>query len=66
MQKSQASSYAERARFNSTCWSLVFRAPKRADPDQIRAMEELCQIYWFPVLMLTNTLVHIQQKFRTD
>lgn len=37
------------AQFDSTRWSVVLEAARKSEPQQIRAMEQLCQIYWFPL-----------------
>ena len=40
---------AAKAQFDSTCWTMVLQAARKHEPEQIRAMEELCRIYWYPV-----------------
>jgi len=40
---------AARAQFNTTHWTMVLQAARKHEPEQIRAMEELCRIYWYPV-----------------
>ena len=40
---------AARAQFNTTHWSMVLKAARKSEPEQMPAMEELCRIYWYPV-----------------
>lgn len=37
------------AAFNQTRWSLVAKAADPAAPESLRALNELCGIYWYPV-----------------
>ena len=39
----------DRAAFPATRWSLVLAARRGAAPQAVRALEELCQDYWFPL-----------------
>lgn len=36
-------------RFATTRWSLVVSAGRKSSPDSKRALESLCQTYWFPL-----------------
>lgn len=36
-------------RFATTCWSVVLQARQTESPEAARALEELCEVYWFPV-----------------
>src|SRR3954469_11269540 len=35
--------------FTTTRWSMVLAAGRRSSPDAKKALETLCQIYWFPL-----------------
>jgi DNA-directed RNA polymerase specialized sigma24 family protein len=39
----------DRARFETTQWSLVLAAGKRGSPDAEEALALLCSLYWYPV-----------------
>jgi len=38
-----------RARFATTRWTMVLAAGKRSSPLAVRALEELCRDYWYPL-----------------
>ena len=40
---------AAKAQFNTTHWTMVLQAARKCEPEQVRAMEDLCRIYWYPV-----------------
>lgn len=40
---------AAKAQFNTTRWTMVLQAAREDEPEQRRALEELCRIYWYPV-----------------
>jgi RNA polymerase sigma-70 factor (ECF subfamily) len=40
---------AAKAQFTVTHWTMVLQAGRRSEPAQVRAMEDLCRIYWYPV-----------------
>jgi RNA polymerase sigma-70 factor (ECF subfamily) len=46
---SQRSAGARAAQFATTRWSLVLTAGERASPDSRRALESLCEAYWYPL-----------------
>ena len=37
------------SRFATTQWSMVVSAGKKSSPDSEKALESLCEIYWFPL-----------------
>src|SRR4051794_37007027 len=38
-----------KARFGTTCWSLVLTAGASTSPESREALGVLCQLYWYPV-----------------
>jgi RNA polymerase sigma-70 factor (ECF subfamily) len=47
-QKTGSSSYKD-ARFTTTHWSVVLSAKTPSSPDYQRALNRLCETYWFPI-----------------
>ncbi len=45
----KSSAGAGAAQFATTRWSLVLSAGHRSSPDSQRALESLCEAYWFPL-----------------
>jgi RNA polymerase sigma-70 factor (ECF subfamily) len=40
---------ASKARFASTCWTVVGKAADADSPEVRQALAEMCQIYWYPL-----------------
>lgn len=46
---SKAPAHAQAAPFPTTSWSLIQRVQKGTEEDALRAMEDICRLYWYPI-----------------
>jgi RNA polymerase sigma factor (sigma-70 family) len=49
MSNPESAAYGHPARFNTTHWSLVRRAGGVSEGSALRALDSLCQTYWYPL-----------------
>ena len=50
--------------FQHTLWSQVFAASRLDDPTSARALEMLCQVYWYPIYVFLRRWGHERQDAR--